>query len=140
MVGIHVALSSKSDIVFNPTSGSQSAMPPSRSSQPRGAPSKCKLCHNLDPRGHSFASYDAEGGGASTTIKIDAFSLARQPAGACRFCQVLVDALDALKMQWQQLREPIRVDLALEQPIRIWVPCSTGERFVEVYSPKGGSP
>jgi Heterokaryon incompatibility protein (HET) len=111
-------------------------MPPSASSNPRSTSSRCKLCNNLDPKGLSFTFYDPESSFCSATINVDPLGLAKVSHNGCRFCRVLIQALDGLVSGWRKAREPLRVDLASGKPIRITVPEVGEKKYVELYCPK----
>ncbi|KAF2266743.1 HET-domain-containing protein [Lojkania enalia] len=77
----------------------------------------CRQCNNLDPRGYASTVYHAEskkGPITSLTLVIDALSLERNKLpneGGCRFCGVLIQALDAFFDGWRGNRGRVTVDL-----------------------------
>ncbi|KAF2732410.1 HET-domain-containing protein [Polyplosphaeria fusca] len=101
----------------------------------------CRLCHNLDPRGHPSSVYQTEsnkGTVASLTLVLDALALHRVKAptdGGCRFCGVLVQALDAFFEGWRGCRGRVTVDLKEKASIRVGM---EGEKWkgdsVEIYA------
>ncbi|KAF2466903.1 HET-domain-containing protein [Lindgomyces ingoldianus] len=114
-------------------------------SQSRRKP--CRLCHNLDPRSHSSSVYEAETpNGATTTLTLvlDPLSLERTKApidGGCRFCHVLVLALDGFFEGWRGCRQRIIVDLKEKGNIKVG---SEGEKWkgeqVEIYARSASRP
>jgi hypothetical protein len=110
-------------------------MPNSRSMRPNrqtpGSLSRrrkpCPLCNNLDPRGHASSVYQTEVAksiSTSLTLVLDALSLSRikSPAeGGCRFCYVLIQALDAFFDDWRGSRQRINVDLKEKGSIKVGI-------------------
>ena len=105
---------------------------------------KCRTCHNLDPRGHSSSVYSTESEKsplASLSLVLDALSLARtkdSKEGGCRFCDILVQALDAFFEDWRGVRQRVCVDVKEKGTIKVGI---DGERWkrelVEIYAASG---
>ncbi|KAF1960007.1 HET-domain-containing protein [Byssothecium circinans] len=87
----------------------------------------CRICHNLDPRGHASSAYSAESEKdalASLSLVLDAFELAKTKdpkEGGCRFCNVLCQALDAFSNGWRGARQRVNVDLKEKGTIKVQV-------------------
>jgi hypothetical protein len=104
----------------------------------------CRFCNNLDPRGHPNTIYQSEGSKdatASLTLVLDAFELSRTKAPidkGCRFCDVVVQALDTFCGDWRGARRRIVVDIKEKGVIRVNV---DGEKWkgeaVEIYAASG---
>ncbi|KAF2759677.1 HET-domain-containing protein [Pseudovirgaria hyperparasitica] len=89
------------------------------STWPKTGRSSCKICNNLDAKGHAASSHDAEalsGRTISLSLPVDALQLKKSRAG-CRFCSVLAEALDAFFVDWSTVRAPIIVDLGFNVPV-----------------------
>ncbi|KAH7125641.1 heterokaryon incompatibility protein-domain-containing protein [Dendryphion nanum] len=90
---------------------------------------KCPRCHNLDPRGHRNSTYQAESAKeslASLSLVIDALSLSRNQVSSsskpdCRFCMVLVQALDAFFQGWRTFRGRVLLDIQEKSRIRVGI-------------------
>ncbi|ORY00101.1 heterokaryon incompatibility protein-domain-containing protein [Clohesyomyces aquaticus] len=101
----------------------------------------CRLCHNLNPRGHPNSNHPTESSkddAASLTLVLDALSLQRTRAptdGGCRFCGVLIHALDHFFEGWRECRERITVDIREKRSIKVEL---DGEKWkselIEIYA------
>ncbi|CAI6338355.1 unnamed protein product [Periconia digitata] len=82
------------------------ALWPQRRSTTQARRKRCSICHDLDPRGHASSVYNSESEKAvlaNLSVVLDLFSLAKTKdlrEGGCRFCNVLIQALDALSIGW----------------------------------------
>lgn len=104
----------------------------------------CRLCYNLDPRGHTSTVYHTEskkGATASLTLVLDALALQRTKApsdGGCRFCAVLIRALDAFFEGWRRCRSRVTLDIKEKGSIKVGV---DGEEWkgelVEIHAGSG---
>lgn len=103
---------------------------------------KCRTCNNLDPRGHTNSILDAEAQKeprASLNLVLDALALSdiKPPSnGGCRFCVVLVQALDAFFDKWRGSQYRINVDIKEKGTIKVSL--DGGHRMVEIYAGTGG--
>src|SRR4051794_38571381 len=132
--------------------GESSIMPTTKSLRPRqrlpGTSSAAKTrrkpcwqCNNLDPRGHPNSEYEAglsKEPTASLALVLDSFNLPKTKApveGGCRFCGLLVQALDAFFEGWRGSRRRVNLDLKEKGSIKVGV---DGERWndelVEIYA------
>jgi hypothetical protein len=117
---------------------------PQRQSPAQRSRKPCRICHNLDPRGHSSSVYSTESDKAalaSLSLVLDALSLAKTKdpkEGGCRFCDVLCQALDAYFEGWRGARERINIDLKEKGSIELEVDENrwNGER-IEIYGGAG---
>ena len=85
-----------------------------------GKPS-CKVCNNLDPRGHPTTFYDAEGASksiASLTLAVNTTDLARSK-GRCLQCKVLCDALDLRFPAWHKNHARVCVEILEKESVKI---------------------
>ncbi|KAF1833342.1 HET-domain-containing protein [Decorospora gaudefroyi] len=83
---------------------------------------KCRMCNNLDPRGHASSSYQSEAAKeplASLSLVLDALSLSKTKQGTCRFCHVLTLVLDAFFEGWRGARVRVNVDLKEKATIKV---------------------
>ncbi|KAF2117925.1 heterokaryon incompatibility protein-domain-containing protein [Lophiotrema nucula] len=109
------------------------------SAQPRRR--VCRTCNNLDPRGHTSSVYQTEskqGAISALTLVVDALALERtktpQERG-CRYCTVLVQALDEFYEGWRGCRARITVEIREKGSIRVGI---EGEKWagelIEIYA------
>ena len=105
---------------------------------------KCRLCNNLDPRGHANSIQDAESlkePRTSLNLVLDALALSSiKPTarGGCRFCIVLVQALDTFFGKWRGSR--CRVNLYIKEKGTIKVSLDGAQwakQMVEIYAGSG---
>jgi hypothetical protein len=102
----------------------------------------CKTCHNLDPRGHPSSEYsDLNAPLASLSLVLDATVLSKikdTKEGGCRFCDVLVQALDVFFEDWRGTRQRVCIDIKEKGSIKVGI---DGERWrrdlVEIYAGSG---
>lgn len=87
---------------------------------------QCRTCNNLDPRGHTSSVYPDDTNKtarASLRLMIDALSLSQTKDvtnRGCRFCNVLVQALDAFfEDAWRSSRSRLIVDLKEKSAIKV---------------------
>jgi hypothetical protein len=110
--------------------------PPTRSAQKRRR-GPCKLCNNLDPRGHTATAYDAESNsraGASLTLVVDGLKL----QSTAEFCLLVAQALDAFLKDWRVSRGRITIDLVEGKPINISIEgIECNGVGLEIYAPHG---
>ena len=101
----------------------------------------CKLCNNLDPRGHTATAYDAESNsraGASLTLVVDGLKLQSTAEFGCKFCLLVAQALDAFLKDWRASRGRITIDLLEGKPIKVsieGIKCKGVS--LEIYMPHG---
>jgi hypothetical protein len=105
---------------------------------------KCPTCNNLDPRGHVNSTQDAESlkePRASLTLVFDALALANinsTTRGGCRFCAVLVQALDAFFEKWRGARCRVNVDIKEKETIKVGLDgAQWAKRAIEIYAGSG---
>jgi hypothetical protein len=105
---------------------------------------RCRTCNNLDPRGHASSIYPDEVAGdtkAQLNLVIDALTLTKTKTAAqrgCRFCNVLIQSLDAFFEDWRGARLRIGVDIREKATIKVSIDSEpwTGET-VEIYAGSG---
>ncbi|KIW78617.1 hypothetical protein Z517_08455 [Fonsecaea pedrosoi CBS 271.37] len=107
-----------------------------------GARSRCKLCNNLSPRGHTSSSYDADSAtkhNANLTLCIDARQLS---ASNCQYCKLLRQSLQGfVGRDWAHIRDPVCIDLLEGSPIKVSVQEPSGKSIVfELYTPSDQRP
>lgn len=105
---------------------------------------KCRMCNNLDPRGHTNSIQDTEAleePRATLDLVIDALALSNvKPAtnGGCRFCTVLIQALDAFFDKWRGARCRVKLNIKEKGTIKVsldgsrWV-----NQMIEIYAGSG---
>lgn len=105
---------------------------------------KCRLCNNLDPRGHVNSVQDAESlrePRSSLSLILDALALSTVKAasnGGCRFCVVLAQALDAYCEGWRGIRCKIEVDIKEKGTIKVRLNgAQWAKQAVEIYAGSG---
>jgi hypothetical protein len=102
---------------------------------------KCRMCNNLDPRGHLSSVYQTEATKeprASLSLVLDALTLSKTKQDGCRFCNVLILALDAFFEEWRGARVRINVDVKEKAPIRISLDDARWKNeTVEIYAGSG---
>ena len=114
--------------------------PPTRSAQKR-CRGPCKLCNNLDPRGHTATEYDAESNsraGANLTLVVDGLKLQSTAEFGCKFCLLVAQALDTFLKDWRASRGRITIDLVEGKPIKVsigGIKCNGVS--LEIYAPHG---
>jgi len=78
---------------------------------------------------------------ASLSLVLDALSLAKTKdpkEGGCRFCGVLVQALDAFFEEWRGVRQRVSVDLKEKGTIKVGIDGEKWKReLVEIYAGSG---
>jgi hypothetical protein len=118
--------------------------PSSASSAGKTQRRKCPTCNNLDPRGHVNSSQDADSlkePRARLTLVLDALVLANISSttrGACRFCAVLVQALDAFVEKWRGTRCRVNVDIKEKETIKVSLDgAQCAKRAIEIYAGSG---
>jgi hypothetical protein len=105
---------------------------------------RCRTCNNLDPRGHASSTYIDEAGKdpkAHLSLVIDALVLSKTKdvtRRGCRFCNVVIQALDAFFEKWRGAR--VRINVALREKATVKVSID-GERWrgevIEIYAGSG---
>jgi hypothetical protein len=107
---------------------------------------RCRSCNNLDPRGHGSSAYASEAAKeptASLDLVLDALMLARTRStdcGGCRFCNVLVQTLDAFFKRWRGVRCRVNVHLKEKGTIKVSIDDERWKReVVEIYAASGRS-
>lgn len=102
---------------------------------------KCRVCNNLDPRGHANSVEDAEARAetrASLSLVLDALTLSNVKPGGCRFCHVLAQALDAFFEKWRGARRRVNVDIKEKGTIKASLEGSQwGNQVIEIYAGSG---
>ncbi len=107
--------------------------------KPKAKSKKCKVCNNLDPRGHRNSHTDTESGRTTLCCAIDPLDLVAVRENGCRFCRLLIRALDRLVKDWRRMRTAIIVDLVDGKTIKVTFTRSKEKKWLEIYSPKGQS-
>ncbi|OAK96019.1 HET-domain-containing protein [Phaeosphaeriaceae sp. SRC1lsM3a] len=102
---------------------------------------RCRTCNNLDPRSHSSSVQPDEGDkDAKTrlTLVIDALTLSQTKdvsRKGCRFCNVLIQALDAFFEKWRGTRTKVNVEIVEKATVKVSM---DGERWkgeiIEIYA------
>ncbi|KAF2846282.1 HET-domain-containing protein [Plenodomus tracheiphilus IPT5] len=102
---------------------------------------RCSICNNLDPRNHQSSVYQTEASKdprASLHLVIDTFTLIKTKdasKGGCRFCIVLILALDAFLGNWRGARTKVNLELREKGTVKINL---DGDRWkneiVEIYA------
>ena len=105
---------------------------------------RCRICNSLDPRGHASSIYLDEAGKesrASLSLVVDGLTLSQTKDVSnrgCRFCNVLVQALDAFFEKWRDSRVRVNVDIKEKSTIKLSI---DGERWkgemIEIYAGSG---
>lgn len=108
---------------------------------------RCQTCNSLDPRGHASSTYLDEAGSepkASLSLVVDALTLSRTKDvkdRGCRFCNVIVQSLDAFFEKWRGSRARVLVEMKEKDTIKLSM---DGERWkgeiIEIYAGSGRSP
>lgn len=105
---------------------------------------KCRTCNNLDPRGHANSVLDTEALNeprATLDLILDALALSNaKPAtnGGCRFCTVLVQALDAFFEAWRGARCRVNVNIREKGTIRVSLDgVQWTNQMIEIYAGSG---
>lgn len=105
---------------------------------------RCQICHDLNPRGHSSSTYNTEAdttASASLSIVLDLFGLARVKdvaEGGCRFCHVLVQALDALSAGWKGSSRKAFAHLTEKGTIKVEIDSDKWKGdLIEIYAGSG---
>ncbi|OCL15225.1 HET-domain-containing protein [Glonium stellatum] len=115
--------------------------PPAARSAQRRRRSPCKLCNNLDPRGHTTTAYDAESSSqanASLTLVIDGLKLQSSGELGCRFCFLVSQALDAFLKDWRTSRGRITINLVEGKPVKVSIEgLKCNGVSLEIYAPHG---
>ncbi|PSN64103.1 HET-domain-containing protein [Corynespora cassiicola Philippines] len=119
-------------------------MPVTKSLRPRRQPSgrkHCRLCHNFDPLGLPTTIYKtgtAKESIASANIICDGLDLSRtkDPAeGGCRFCLVLIQALDAFFEGWRGARQKILLEFSQKGPVKASIDGDSRKgQSIEIYA------
>ncbi|KAF1921850.1 heterokaryon incompatibility protein-domain-containing protein [Ampelomyces quisqualis] len=102
---------------------------------------RCRTCNNLDPRGHTSSVHpDDIERNAKTRLSliIDALSLSQTKDvtnRGCRFCNVLIQALDVFFENWRGARAKIHVEIVEKATIKVSIDEHryTGE-VIEIYA------
>jgi hypothetical protein len=105
---------------------------------------RCRTCNNLDPRGHAGSIHPDEAekdNKARLNLVIDALTLSKTKDvvhRGCRFCNVLIQALDAFLEKWRGARVKINVELKEKATIKLSI---DGEQWkgeiIEIYAGSG---
>jgi len=101
----------------------------------------CRLCHNLDPRGHPQSvcpDPNTKIAATSLTLVVDGLELQRIQSKGCRFCHVIVQALDGFCKEWKKSRGRVVLEMVEKGPVKITLDDSTlGEVSVELSASSG---
>jgi hypothetical protein len=105
---------------------------------------RCRTCNNLDPRDHSSSIYpdeDEKESKACLTLTVDALALSKTKSVAqagCRFCNAIMQALDAFFEEWRGTRVKICIELREKGTIMVSIDSKRrrGES-VELYAGSG---
>ncbi|KAF2833570.1 HET-domain-containing protein [Ophiobolus disseminans] len=102
---------------------------------------RCRICNNLDPRGHASSVHLDEAGKepkTSLSLVIDVLTLSKtKDVGnrGCRFCNALTQALDAFFGGWRGSAVRVNVDIKEKSTIKASI---DGEHwkgeFIEMYA------
>jgi hypothetical protein len=105
---------------------------------------RCRTCNNLDPRGHSSSilpDEDEKDSKARLSLVIDALALSKTKDvvhRGCRFCNVLVQALDTFFEKWRGARTKLSVEMKEKSTIKVSI---DGEQWkgeiIEIYAGSG---
>jgi hypothetical protein len=105
---------------------------------------RCRTCNNLDPRGHSSSIHpddiekDAK---AYLSLVIDALVLSKTKDvvhRGCRFCNVLIQALDAFFEEWRSARVKISVEIKEKSTIKVSIDSKQWKgEIIEIYAGSG---
>ena len=105
---------------------------------------KCRTCNNLDPRGHANSIEDAEAlkePRTSLNLVLDALALSNvrvATSGGCRYCIVLVQALDAFFSEWRGNRTRVNVSIKEKGAIKVSLDgAQWANQMVEIYAGSG---
>jgi hypothetical protein len=105
---------------------------------------RCRTCNNLDPRGHSSSLHPDEAekdSKARLSLVIDALALSKTKDVAhrgCRFCNVLMQALDAYFEKWRGARVKLNVDLKERSTIKVSIDEEQWKgEIIEIYAGSG---
>jgi hypothetical protein len=107
---------------------------------------RCRTCNNLDPRGHA-SSVHPDGVDRHAKIHlslvIDALKLSKTKDVAhrgCRFCNVLIQALDAFFGGWRGARAKINVEIVEKATIKVSIDVERWKgETIEIYAGSGRS-
>ncbi|PVI07913.1 HET-domain-containing protein [Periconia macrospinosa] len=116
------------------------ALWPQRRSTTQTRHKRCQICHDLDPRGHAGSTYNSEAENplASLSVVLDLFSLAKTKdtrEGGCRFCNVLIQALDALSPGWRESFQKAFMNLNEKGTINIEIDSEKWKgEMIEIYA------
>jgi hypothetical protein len=86
---------------------------------------RCRICNNLDPRDHASSIYSDEVAKdikANLSLMIDALALTKTKdvtRRGCRFCNVLIQSLDAFFEDWRGTGVRIGVDIRERATIKV---------------------
>jgi hypothetical protein len=115
---------------------------PSGTSSQRRKP--CRMCNNLDPRGHASSVYQNDSLKDATTnltLTLDALSLSRTKPPTlrgCRFCNVLTQALDAFFDDWRGSRQRINVEIREKGSVKVGIDGTKWKgQLIEIFSGAG---
>ena len=105
---------------------------------------KCRVCNNLDPRGHISSislNESTKDSKVVLSLVLDALNLAKTKDvahGGCRFCNILLVVLDTFFEKWRGSRVRINVDLKEKAPVKVSI---DGEKWknevAEIYAGSG---
>lgn len=105
---------------------------------------RCRTCNNLDPRGHASSVYPDDhekDSKARLTISIDALSLSKTKDVAqrgCRFCNVILQSLDAFCENWRGARVRINVEMQEKATIKVSIDGEPWKgQIIEIYAGSG---
>ncbi|KAF2204730.1 hypothetical protein GQ43DRAFT_446555 [Delitschia confertaspora ATCC 74209] len=82
----------------------------------------CCVCHNLDPHGHPNTEYHTESSkrvGPGLTLVLDGLESQRTQNSDCRFCGILIQALDGFWKDWKTSRNRVTIDIVEQGPITV---------------------
>jgi hypothetical protein len=107
---------------------------------------RCHICNNLDPRGHASTIHLDESekeSKATLNLVIDALTLSKTKDVSnrgCRFCNALVQALDAFLEKWRGARVPVNVEIKEKSTIKVSIDGEPWKgEIIEIYAGSGGS-
>jgi hypothetical protein len=105
---------------------------------------RCRTCNNLDPRGHTGSIHPDEvekDTKARLSLVVDALALSKTKDvvhRGCRFCNVLVQALDAFFEKWRGARVKINVELKEKSTIKLSIDGGQWKgEIIEIYAGSG---
>jgi hypothetical protein len=105
---------------------------------------RCRICNNLDPRGHASSIYPdghEKDSKARLTLSVDALSLSKTKDVAqrgCRFCNVIIQSLDVFFESWRGARIRINIEIREKATIKVSLDGESWKgEVIEIYAGSG---